>query len=215
MAFQRKCLGKMDDVAKEGRTVLLVSHNMGAIQQLTNRVILLKKGRVMADTDPIHAVELYLGETSRLELFTPLKTNRDDFKINSFGIDYDSLESGFNKTITFEVEICLERALRDVRFGLGIVNSIGARILTSVRTIPSISQGNSRISVFLKEHRLPPGSYSVTVGIDVAGVSVLYKENLLTFEISDLTIDDSFLTQRRDKIGIFIPYEYNIEELNN
>jgi lipopolysaccharide transport system ATP-binding protein len=214
-AFQKKCLGKMENVAKEGRTVLFVSHNMGAIQQLTSRVILLNRGRVMADTDPIQAVELYLGETSKVEIVTPLKTDRDDFKINSFGIDYDSLENGFNKTITFEVEICLERPLRDVRFGLGIVNSIGARILTSVRTIPGISQGNSRISVFLKEHRLPPGRYSVTVGIDVAGVSVLYKENLVTFEISDLTIDNSFLTQRRDRIGIFVPYEYNIKELKN
>jgi lipopolysaccharide transport system ATP-binding protein len=48
-AFQKKCLGKMDDVAKQGRTVLFVSHNMPAIQSLCGRALLLDNGRVIAD----------------------------------------------------------------------------------------------------------------------------------------------------------------------
>ncbi|MDY0203980.1 MAG: ABC transporter ATP-binding protein [Desulfovibrio desulfuricans] len=47
--FQKKCLGKMEDVGKEGRTVLFVSHNMSAIQQLCNRAILIRKGSVFID----------------------------------------------------------------------------------------------------------------------------------------------------------------------
>src|SRR6266568_1978426 len=45
--FQNKCLGKMEDVAKAGRTVLFVSHNLIAVESLTSRVILLEGGRVM------------------------------------------------------------------------------------------------------------------------------------------------------------------------
>ena len=44
--FQRKCLGKMDDVARGGRTVLFVSHNMGAVRDLTQRCFLMEKGRL-------------------------------------------------------------------------------------------------------------------------------------------------------------------------
>src|SRR5258708_40190133 len=48
-AFQRKCLGKMGDIASEGRTVLFVSHNMQAIRTLCTRTIVVDYGRVIAD----------------------------------------------------------------------------------------------------------------------------------------------------------------------
>ena len=60
MAFQRKCLGKMDDVAKEGRTVLFVSHNMGLLQMLCERGILLQQGAVFIDGSITEAVDAYL-----------------------------------------------------------------------------------------------------------------------------------------------------------
>ena len=60
MAFQRKCLGKMDDVAQEGRTVLFVSHNMGLLQQLCERGIFLQHGTVHKDGTITEAVDAYL-----------------------------------------------------------------------------------------------------------------------------------------------------------
>ena len=52
--FQKKCMGKMDEVShKEGRTILFVSHNMGAISQLCNRVVCLDKGQVTLDTTDV------------------------------------------------------------------------------------------------------------------------------------------------------------------
>src|SRR5687768_12086954 len=60
MAFQRKCLGKMDDVAHEGRTVLFVSHNMGLLQTLCERGIFLHQGTVFADGTITEAVDAYL-----------------------------------------------------------------------------------------------------------------------------------------------------------
>ncbi len=59
--FQRKCLGKMGDVAQQGRTILLVSHNMGAITDLCGRVILLESGRITAEGDPTDVVSQYLA----------------------------------------------------------------------------------------------------------------------------------------------------------
>ena len=60
MAFQRKCLGKMDDVAQAGRTVLFVSHNMGLLQQLCERGIFLQHGTVHTDGTITEAVDAYL-----------------------------------------------------------------------------------------------------------------------------------------------------------
>ncbi|NOH01799.1 MAG: ABC transporter ATP-binding protein [Chloroflexi bacterium] len=65
-AFQRKCLGKMNEVAKGGRTVLFVSHNIGVIQTLCSRAILLQNGTVLADGDAAETVGAYLR---RLEGF--------------------------------------------------------------------------------------------------------------------------------------------------
>ena len=59
-AFQRKCLGKMDDVAQEGRTVVFVSHNMGLLQTLCERGIFLHEGAVHTDGTIVEAVEAYL-----------------------------------------------------------------------------------------------------------------------------------------------------------
>jgi lipopolysaccharide transport system ATP-binding protein len=60
MAFQRKCLGKMDDVAKAGRTVVFVSHNMGLLQQLCERGIFIQQGTVHTDGTITEAVDAYL-----------------------------------------------------------------------------------------------------------------------------------------------------------
>jgi lipopolysaccharide transport system ATP-binding protein len=59
-AFQKKCLGRMDDVAKEGRTIVFVSHNMLAIQDLCQRVIWIEGGRVVAEGEPGTVVSSYL-----------------------------------------------------------------------------------------------------------------------------------------------------------
>ena len=59
--FQKKCLGKMGDVAKEGRTVLFVSHNMPAVSQLTHRCVLVDRGQVQFDGPTADAVRKYIA----------------------------------------------------------------------------------------------------------------------------------------------------------
>jgi lipopolysaccharide transport system ATP-binding protein len=65
VAFQQKCLGKMGDVAREGRTVLFVSHSMGAIESLCERVLWLEQGRLMADGAPREVISQYLGSVAQ------------------------------------------------------------------------------------------------------------------------------------------------------
>jgi lipopolysaccharide transport system ATP-binding protein len=67
IAFQRKCLGKMGSVAEEGRTVLFVSHNMGIMQKLCHRGLLLRDGSLLADTSMGEAADIYLRSLEALE----------------------------------------------------------------------------------------------------------------------------------------------------
>jgi len=63
ISFQRKCLGKMEAVSSEGRTVVFVSHNMTAARNLCNRAIILDQGRLIHSAEISEAVEYYLGMT--------------------------------------------------------------------------------------------------------------------------------------------------------
>ena len=66
--FQKKCLGKMEDVSKNGRTVLFVSHNMNAVQTLCNKGIVLKNGCMRSNGSIEEAVSSYLAEYSNQQL---------------------------------------------------------------------------------------------------------------------------------------------------
>jgi lipopolysaccharide transport system ATP-binding protein len=59
--FQRKCLGKMNDVAQQGRTVLFVSHNMSAIARLTEETLVIEKGRLAMRAPTAQAIDYYLA----------------------------------------------------------------------------------------------------------------------------------------------------------
>ncbi len=76
-SFQKKCLGKMEDVGRQGRTVLLVSHNMHSITRLCERAVLLHQGRLIADGPAHEVVAQYLtsglGTTAVREWNDPLR----------------------------------------------------------------------------------------------------------------------------------------------
>jgi lipopolysaccharide transport system ATP-binding protein len=75
--FQQKCLGKMSDVAGEGRTVLFVSHNMAAIQSLCSRTILLQTGRVIEDGPVAEVTGAYLASIEKVVSEQTLTSRQD------------------------------------------------------------------------------------------------------------------------------------------
>jgi lipopolysaccharide transport system ATP-binding protein len=110
--FQKKCLGKMGNVAKEGRTILFVSHNMSTVESLCNRGILLDSGTLYLDGTSEEAVRVYLEKAYSLAAELPLDQRRDrtgsgrvrasSFKIlNQKGNEEQALQSG--KNYYFEV----------------------------------------------------------------------------------------------------------------
>ena len=120
--FQRKCLGKMGEVAKQGRTVLFVSHNMASIKALCDSGLLLERGRLMKHGQVSDCIELYIGArhggepiVSHIERSDPRIQVRQ-ISINDCSHDYIELppeansleiivEGSLNVTLPVELEI--------------------------------------------------------------------------------------------------------------
>jgi len=76
-SFQKKCIGKMDSVAREGRTILFVSHQMQAITNLCNRAILLNRGEISQNSSTNEVVSTYLNSSTNLDNYTLLRERKD------------------------------------------------------------------------------------------------------------------------------------------
>lgn len=140
--FQRKCLGKMSDVAQEGRTVLFVSHNMSAIMRLTDETIVLDSGRIALRAPTPEAVDHYMtsemarsgerrwdsGTTPADNPFNPiaLRVMDDQGRIS------DRVVS--TETITVEFEYSLDEAITGLRVGVYLYTSRGEPVFTSFDT---------------------------------------------------------------------------------
>jgi len=141
--FQRKCLGKMSDVAEQGRTVLFVSHNMSAILRLTKETIVLEKGKLVLRAPSARAVDYYLtsgfaqtGEhfwqpdevPAEAEPFCPVALRVR----NAQGRVVDTVRS--TEPVTIEVEYRLSAPLSGLRVGIYLLSTQGDLIFTSFDT---------------------------------------------------------------------------------
>ena len=138
--FQRKCMGKMSDVAQAGRTVLFVSHNMSAVLRLTEETLVLDKGHLVYRASTPQAVDYYMasgftGTGERIwtadEIpaeaapFTPCAIRLRDTK----GQVVDTLRS--TEPITVEVEYRLVQAITGLRVGIYLLTMRGEYVFTS------------------------------------------------------------------------------------
>ncbi|OGO66105.1 MAG: hypothetical protein A2030_06795 [Chloroflexi bacterium RBG_19FT_COMBO_50_10] len=138
--FQRKCMGKMSDVAQAGRTVLFVSHNMSAVLRLTEETLVLDKGRLVYRAPTPQAVDYYMaaGFTGAGEHawtsdeipagaapFTPLVLRLRDNK----GQVVDTLRS--TEPISVEIEYRLDQPITGLRVGIYLLTMRGEYVFTS------------------------------------------------------------------------------------
>jgi len=138
--FQRKCLGKMGDVAQQGRTVLFVSHNMSAILRLTQETIVLDKGRILMCGETPSAVDYYLNmglakQGERLWEDSEIPPSAAPFQpialriLDPQGHVVDTVRStdGFS----VEVEYDLNEMITGLRVGLYVFTTQGETVFTT------------------------------------------------------------------------------------
>ncbi|WP_321492515.1 ABC transporter ATP-binding protein [uncultured Desulfobacter sp.] len=145
-SFRKKCLGKMKDVGKEGRTIIMVSHSMAAIENLCTRVLVLDKGQKMMDGDPAGMIQGYLnafgGQDKDLSL-GQWENRRGSglIRINSFTVldcehqPVNTLISGREYIFRFGYKAGIDRA-KSIDFSF-TVSDMAGRVLFRNRTLES------------------------------------------------------------------------------
>jgi len=141
--FQRKCLGKMSDVAQQGRTVLFVSHNMSAILRLTEETLVIEKGRLAMRAPTPQAVDYYLSQGfsgSGQRDWQPDEIPEDAYPFcpqcvcicAPDGRVVDTVRAG--EPATVEIHYRLEAPITGLRVGLYLMSTRGEYVFTSFDT---------------------------------------------------------------------------------
>lgn len=199
MQFQKKCLGKMEDVGKSGRTVLFVSHNLPTVLRLCPRSILLENGRIAAAGDTRTVIESYLDNTWQSALGRGALHNlpraaglgeRLRFSacaiLNSDANSTDRLQ--FGEPFTIRVEADAAQAVEDVSIVLGLDTQSEFRITTLASeddaALFSCAPGSTLTVGAAPNHlALKPGRYLLTVGARVGEQPLDYLPQVLSFEV--------------------------------
>ncbi len=176
--FQKKCLGKMDSISKEGRTVLFVSHNMAAIRQLCSDGLVLYAGGLIFNGGSNEAVDYYLRVSANNSFGHPgyIKFDEDCSKefqvtkialINSSGDIVNTFDCDDVVTIQFE---CISRKPIPGLYGyLGLINREGQIILVSdsydalPNKFDSLTPGKYRVTINIPPRSIGHGEYTVAL----------------------------------------------------
>jgi len=176
--FQKKCLGKMGDAARHGRTVLMVSHNMAAIHALCSRAILLEQGRSVSDGNPLEVTRLYLdgfekqSNSGTIDLRSPSIPRSGKTSIfcalrlkNGAGAPTTAYLSGDDMVLEFDLEPPFP--VPDPVLFVGVDDNLGRRIFTvssqySQTEFPALDRPLTAICT-IPGLCLLPGRYSMSI----------------------------------------------------
>ncbi|MBI4707549.1 MAG: ABC transporter ATP-binding protein [Candidatus Omnitrophica bacterium] len=226
LAFQKKCLGKMEDVARLGRTVIFVSHNMGLVRYLCEKAIFLDNGRVEAIGSSGEIIGRYMknilsDENVNNSGLIPAEKKRvktESASVISAAIEALDKKSSrqFDIWEPFKIVIEIESFQSDLTIipWVFIYNSFGDTVLTSfyydnAEKIKGNQGSNIKCALIIDPNFLMPGRYTVSVGI-FGPLKVIYdwSEHILSFEIGN-----SFLSGRqfdgRPGVASF-PYKWEV-----
>jgi lipopolysaccharide transport system ATP-binding protein len=228
--FQRKCMGKMSDVAHQGRTVLFVSHNMSAILRLTEQTLVLERGKLIMQAPTQEAVDFYLSSGfSRqgehiwtaeelphdADAFVPIALRVRDPR----GKVVDTVRS--TEPITVEVEYELKQPVTGLRVGLYFNSTRGEPIFTSFdlddpdkfAQYPSRKQGR-----YLSKCTVPANYFNegrVVLGINASSYRIkryFQDEQALVFSVDATGAPGMHWSEVR--MGLLRPLlEWDIEEI--
>ncbi len=197
--FQKKCLGKMQDVATGGRTVLFVSHQMAAVQRLCSRGILMANGRVVMDGKVEAVVQKYLN-TADIMAVTPLR-DRKDRKGNgrlrfdqvsthdAIGAEIPSPMCGKPASLRFHYQSKLPSGSHEVEIAFKLRNDVGG----VVTAFGSTMCGQSQLPVHERgyfECRLPKnslraGTYVCALYCEVDGEICDWMQDAFSIVVED------------------------------
>jgi lipopolysaccharide transport system ATP-binding protein len=223
-AFQKKCLGKMEDVGKEGRTVLFVSHNMNVITRLCQRAVLLSAGQVVVRGAAEEVVQHYLNNSlgEQMSSITFADDPEKPYQIlavslcdSGGGIVQQQME--VEEVFTVKIRYKVSKELPGAFAGFSLRNAAGEVVIISdSRDISGSSvalerPGIKSVAIDFPSPLLVPGRYSLTVAICQPGAGVLdMHQDIVALELVNLR------SVRTSWAGyIHIPLPWRVEDISH
>lgn len=195
MEFQRKCLGKMQSVARGGRTVLFVSHNMAAVENLCTRGIVFNDGRMICNASTGEALHKYMNLNQGSEEVTTLSQRRRDPGLNVIIRELRVLDQDNNPSTkilagtSMKLEIVYEHVERllDPAFCITILNDWGVKIISpqsrqqfgAIAALP----GQGKAECVIQNLPLVPGRYFISVACQINRVLADCVHEAITFDV--------------------------------
>jgi lipopolysaccharide transport system ATP-binding protein len=189
--FQKKCMGKMKDVSvSEGRTVLFVSHNMGSIQNICNKGLLMKNGRVSNVGDIKSVITAYVqsGNSSSVALPEPQKhlpayMTRIEVLDE---IDKSMSEIDVGKKWKVRVHYTVNEPMSNLICAIGVNSAQEIHLYTTWSVPISVEPGEYFTDFFEDTLNLTVGSYTLTVGLSKGAFNFQFLESVVRFEVTSL-----------------------------
>jgi ABC-type polysaccharide/polyol phosphate transport system ATPase subunit len=198
--FQKKCLGKMEDVSRCGRTVFFVSHNMSVVQRLCNHVLFLAKGRLVAQGAKDALIARYLAEGfDRLEPGTELDltgaSRKGTREARFVGIRYTSDRATLahrpypQGPIAFTIAIESDVARSVASLGVTLCHPHGVKLVNAdtraLGQILELRQGRNEFTVRIDRLPLNPGSYTLALWLANPPTVIDYIESAVQLEVAE------------------------------
>jgi lipopolysaccharide transport system ATP-binding protein len=187
--FQKKCLGKMQDVAKGGRTVIFVSHNLQAMNQLCDRAIMLEQGAIRCSGPVQETISQYLTkELQDKDLIAHTENPIKKVKMSKTGGDaVNVLRFGQPFSVEMSIENRTKMNSPEVGFSINSTKD-GRRVFGSTTRLCDVDMGSSRkvmkIEVIFEQVFLSPGGYTLDIGLIDAGVELEFLREAQTFVVA-------------------------------
>ena len=202
LAFQRKCFDRMEELIKrQGKTVLLVSHNIRQVERLCSRVILLDRGHILADGNPRHTCDLFFARNDAKVKQTTAAHMASRARTESSGVIdlltvslFDSTGTPTDRVIyqseaTLKALIKVNSTLHNPNFGFGIHTVDFLYLATDISEEKyngqTLEQGTYELQFHVGKFPFLPGVYSIRLGV-TAGIvpnTAFYQEGVFNFQV--------------------------------
>jgi lipopolysaccharide transport system ATP-binding protein len=220
--FQKRCLGRMSEVAREGRTVIFVSHNMQVVRSLCDRALLLEKGRLVDDGTTDAIVRRYLASFEPLDNGSKRweeaesRPGNDDCRLVEVRVSDDAGRTGstfFSSqaiSVAFELDVLTPDPALVVVFDL--ISADGTTVFRSYSTDagagvrPGAQRGRSAVSCTIPPGLLNEGRYLVGVKVHSRGIDgILHEVGVLHFDVSADHSESFYITPFQGRPGVVAP----------
>ena len=198
--FQKKCLGKMSDVSKgEGRTVLFVSHNMGAINSLCSSCLLLKNGNLIKQAAVSDVISSYINENTVSGKYMPPLPDAKPILITSFKTEKQgTLSDAFGIDDDIDLKISVRNLPKNpLMIGISLLDSHKNKVFTSHYPVNDFQFDISNFECIIPKSTLCPGRYTFDCAVFLKNGTIYdYVSDICSISIvetgSDMFYDTNF-----------------------